>query len=309
MLKIYQQTLSKPVIFEGVGLHSGKGVKIKVLPGNEDQGIIFKRVDLEKNNLVYANYKYVSSTKLCTTLENNFGVKVSTVEHLLAALYISEIDNAIIEIDNIEVPIMDGSAKDFIKGFKEINLKQLSKKRKYLKIIDRIKYNDKGREISIEPSNAFKIEFKLNYNNKIIGSQENSINLQNDNLKDIYNSRTFCLYEDIKKIKETGLAQGGSLENAIVVNDDKVLNNEGLRNQKEFVNHKILDLVGDFLLSGFRVLGKVKCYQGGHEFTNSFLKKMMLTKSAIKSFEFENSVLHKKTSVDQPISLALNAQI
>ncbi len=308
MLKIYQQTLKKPISFKGIGLHKGKNVNIKILPAKNDQGIIFKRVDLKKNNIVYADYKNVTSAKLCTTLENNHGVKVSTVEHLLAAFYIGEIDNAIVEIDNEEVPIMDGSAKDFLDLFKKLELKQLTKKRKYLKILDKFELKDGKKKISIEPTNSsLRVEFELNFKNKIIGKQKNSIDFQSDYLNNVIEARTFCLFEDIKKIKKLGLAKGGSLENAIVVDNQKVLNKNGLRNEKEFVNHKILDLAGDFMLSGYRVIGKVFCYQGGHELTNNFLKKLFKSQSHLSFIELEDIIITKKIRPSQPIKIAVNA--
>ncbi len=308
MLKIYQQTITDPVSFEGVGLHTGKVAHVRILPAKSDTGIVFKRIDLKKNNIIKANYQNVSSAKLCTTLENNNGVKVSTVEHLLAAFYISEIDNAIIEIDNIEVPIMDGSAKNFLEIFEKLELKQLTKKRKYLKILDKIELKDGEKKISICPNNLnFEIDFQLNYKNKIIGQQKNSVNFQIDKLVDVVESRTFCLFEDIEKIKKLGLAKGGSLENAVVVDDNKVLNEEGLRNNKEFVNHKILDLAGDFLLSGFRVLGKITCYQGGHELTNNFLKKIFKSKNSSTTIKLENIIISKKLSSNQQVKIAVNA--
>ena len=308
MLNIYQQTITKPLTFCGIGLHSGKKSKMTIYPGKEDQGIIFKRVDLKKDNIILADYKSVSSVRLCTTLENKLGVKVSTVEHLLAALYVSEIDNVVIEIDNEEVPIMDGSAKNFLEILKKTKLKTLNKKRKYLKILDKVSLVEGEKNISIEPNNqSFEVNFELNYDNKIIGNQSNNINFQIDDLKDVCESRTFCLFNDIQKIKKMGLAKGGSLENAIVVDNDKVLNDEGLRNEKEFVNHKILDLAGDFLLSGFRVLGKVNCYQGGHSLTNMFLKKLLDSKSSVKVFELKDDVISKKVDNSQSIKLAVSA--
>ena len=308
MLEIYQKTINSPISFEGIGLHSGKKSKITIFPGQNDQEIIFKRVDLKNNNLLPANYKSVSSAKLCTTLKNDHGVEVSTVEHLLAALYIAEIDNAVIEIDNKEVPIMDGSAIDFLNILKKTEIRILTKKRKYLKILDKVELIDGKRKISIEPNNlSFEVDFQLNYENKIIGKQRNSINFQNDNVDDVSKSRTFCLFEDIEKIKKIGLAKGGSLENAVVVDQDKVLNDGGLRNKKEFVNHKILDLAGDFLLSGHRVLGKIECHQGGHELTNIFLKKLLNSKLAYTSIELEDVAISKKTSSYQSIKVAVNA--
>ena len=281
MNSIFQKTVSKNVIFEGVGLHSGKSSTVNITPAKEDTGIIFKRIDLNENNLVDAKFTNVTSAKLCTTLENKHGVKVSTVEHLLAALYIVGVDNAIIEINNEEVPIMDGSAKDFLRVIKKIDRVDQSKTRKYLKILNKIELLNGKRKISIEPNEAsLEVEFQLDYKNKIIGKQKNVINFQKDDLIDVSNSRTFCLYEDIEKIKKIGLAKGGSLDNAVVVDNEKVLNEGGLRNEKEFVNHKILDLAGDFLLSGHRVLGKVACFQGGHELTNMFLRKIFKSQNS-----------------------------
>ena len=307
MHKIYQQTLLNPITFTGIGLHSGKNSKITVFPGNDNQGIVFKRIDLKQNNIVKAHYKNVSSARLCTTLENEQGVKVSTVEHLLAALYITGIDNAIIEIDNEEVPIMDGSAKDFLNVLNKTKIKLLSSKRKYLRVLNKVELADGTRKISIEPNETFEVDFQLDYKNKIIGKQRNVINFEDGKLEEVTESRTFCLFEDIEKIKKFGLAKGGSLDNAIVVDQDKVLNEGGLRNQKEFVNHKILDLAGDFLLSGHRILGKVNCYQGGHELTNMFLRKILSSKLVLESVELEVIEISKKISSGEPIKLAVSA--
>ena len=308
MSLIYQKTLSKKINLTGVGLHSGKKSHLSILPAKEDQGILFKRVDIDKNNLIKASFENVSSAKLCTTLENRYGVKVSTVEHLLAALYIAEIDNAIIEIDNEEVPIMDGSSKDFLKLLKQIGIVDQSKKRKYLKISDHIELVEGKRKISIEPNNSsLEVNFQLDYTNKIIGKQKNTVDFQKDNLKDISNSRTFCLFKDIEKIKKLGLAKGGSLENAIVVDNEKVLNQGGLRNEKEFVNHKILDLAGDFLLSGYRIIGKVICYQGGHELTNLFLRKLFKSNTSFRIIELNDLKISKKFQSQSLEKLAVNA--
>ena len=308
MLRIYQQTLSKPINFKGQGLHTGRSCAIKILPAEANQGITFKRTDLDKNNIIKANYKNVSSAKLCTTLENKFGVKVSTVEHLLAAFYISGIDNVMVEIDNEEVPIMDGSAVDFINEIRKQNLKELSKKRKYLRVLKKVDLEDGDKKISIEKGNSsLEVQFNLNYKNKIINKQKNKIDFQNDDLEDVINSRTFCLYEDIEKIKKLGLAKGGSLENALVVDKDKILNKDGLRNEKEFVNHKILDLAGDFLLSGFRILGNVKCHHGGHELTNKFLRKLLNIKTAFEHVEVKDVVISEKIKSIQSTKIAVNA--
>ena len=307
MFKLNQQTLRKSVTFEGIGLHTGKTSKIKVIPGEENLGIVFKRIDLKDNNTILANFKNVSSAKLCTTIRNEYGVKVSTVEHLLAALYFADVDNAIIEINNEEVPIMDGSAKDFLEIFNKIGIKEQNKKRKYLIFNEKIELEDNGRTISIEPdTSSFKVDFQLDYQNEIIGDQRNNVNFSKDSIDDICQSRTFCLFEDIEKIKKIGLAKGGSLDNAVVVDQDKILNKGGLRNEKEFVNHKILDLAGDFLLSGYRILGKVSCYQGGHELTNMFIKKIFKT-SSYTCVELKDIIITKKNNANQLERLAVSA--
>ena len=308
MNNIYQTTLAEPVIFKGIGLHSGKNSEVKVLPSGANTGVIFKRVDLENGNIIQANYQNVSSAKLCTTLENNSGAKVSTVEHLLAALYIAEIDNALIEINSEEVPIMDGSAKEFLKILKKSNVKILTKKRNFIKVLDKIELVDGEKNISLEPNDdTLEVEFQLEYENKVIGKQKNIVNFTKDNITDVSESRTFCLFKDIEKIKKAGLAKGGSLDNAIVVDDHKVLNENGLRNNKEFVNHKILDLVGDFMLSGFRILGKVKCYQGGHQLTNMFLRKLLSTHVKEANQKLEKFQISGKFNFGQSPKIAINA--
>jgi len=241
-------------------------------------------------------------------LENNHGTKVGTVEHLLAALYVRGVDNVIIEINSEEVPIMDGSSKDFLKVLEKIDLVEQNKKRKYLKISNKVELIDGKRKISIEPNNSsLEVNFQLNYENKVIGNQKNVVDFQKDNLDEVISSRTFCLFEDIEKIKKFGLAKGGSLDNAVVVDDNKVLNEGGLRNQKEFVNHKILDLAGDFVLSGHRIIGKVFCYQGGHELTNLFLRKIFNLKSAFDTVELDDFKVSKKFHTKKLDKIAINA--
>ena len=308
MNSVFQSTIAHKVSFNGVGLHSGKKSNLTILPAKANEGVVFKRVDLKKNNIVKANFKNVTSARLCTTLENNFGVKVSTVEHLLAALYISGIDNALIEIDNEEVPIMDGSSKDFLNILEKTSREEQSQKRKYLKILNKIELIDGNRKISIEPNeSSLEVNFQLNYDNKLIGNQKNVIDFQKNNLNEVINSRTFCLFEDIEKIKKIGLAKGGSLENAVVVKNDEILNEGGLRNEKEFVNHKILDLAGDFLLSGHRIIGKVICHQGGHELTNLFLRKVFNSDSVYELIELEDLNISKKFHTKELEKVAVNA--
>ena len=308
MLNLFQTTILNKTVFTGIGLHNGLKSEVKILPAEENYGIVFKRKDLSKNNTIKANFENVRSAKLCTTLTNKFNVSVSTVEHLLAALYITGIDNALIEINNSEVPIMDGSSKEFVETISRVGIKSLKAKRKYLKITKKFELNENEKFISIEPNpNGLKVDFQLVYTNELIGKQRNQIDFTDTDLTDVYTSRTFCLFEDIEKIKEVGLAKGGSLENAVVIKNKEILNSDGLRNKKEFVNHKILDLAGDFLLSGFRILGSVKCIQGGHSLSNLFLRAFLKDRSNYLTIELEDSKPNKtyfKTSVNK---LAVNA--
>ena len=275
MSYLTQKTIKNKVSFNGVALHSGLVVNVCLAPAAPNSGIIFKRVDLNDNNLVYPNFMNVTNTSLNTTIENEFGVKISTIEHLMCALFGLGIDNVIVEIDNEEVPILDGSAKLFIEKIISAGIEISNEPIKIIKIKKEIEYSDGNRFISIKPSTlSLDIDFELNYNNPIIGKQRNKVKVFEDDLTDIYNSRTFCLFEDIELIKKKGLAKGGSLENAVVVKDNQILNSEGLRNEKEFVNHKILDCLGDLYTSGYRIVASVKCSRGGHYLTNQLLRKV-----------------------------------
>ena len=292
MSLLNQKTIKKNVSFTGIGLHSGKQVKINIKPSDPNTGIVFKRIDLKVNNLIYPNFMNVSNTALNTTIRNDFGAKVSTIEHLMGALFGMGIDNALIEIDNEEVPILDGSAKFFINEILSVGLESSNQPIKIIKINQKVEFKNGEKFISIKPSKlSLDISFQLKYQNKIIGNQKNSVSVYEDDLTDIFNSRTFCLYEDIEVIKQNGLAKGGSLENAIVVKDEQVLNPEGLRNSKEFVNHKILDCIGDLYTSGYRIIASVNCSQGGHYLTNNLLRKVFENKRNFSIIEIQERTL------------------
>ena len=292
MSYLTQKTINESVSFKGIGLHSGCEVNVCIKPADPNFGIVFKRVDLKKNNLVYPNFVNVTNTSLNTTVENEFGVKVSTIEHLMGALFCLGIDNALIEIDNEEVPILDGSAKDFVEKIVEAGIEKTNSPIKIIKINKEIKFSDGERFILIKPSTlSLDIEFELKYKNKIIGNQKNKVKVFEDDLSDIYNARTYCLYEDIELIKSKGLAKGGSLKNAVVVKDNEILNLEGLRNKKEFVNHKILDCIGDLYTCGYRLLANIKCSQGGHFLTNELLKKVFANQENYTVLEIKEKTL------------------
>ena len=288
MKLLTQKTVKSPINFSGIGLHSGKISNISLKPSEPNSGIVFKRTDLKINNIVFPNFSNVNNTVLNTTISNEYGVKVSTIEHLMGALFGLGVDNVLIEIDSEEVPILDGSAKEFIDKILLSGLEKSDAPIKIIKINKKVIYSDNEKFISIEPSKLnLEIDFELKYKNPIIGTQKNKINIYEDDLNDIFNSRTFCLYEDIEKIRENGLAKGGSLDNAVVVKDDKVLNKDGLRNSLEFVNHKILDCVGDLYTSGYRMVANIKCSQGGHFMTNQLLKKVFENKDNFSIIEIQ----------------------
>ena len=287
-----QKTISKSIEIDGVGLHSGKKVSLKIKPTEPNTGIIFKRIDLNQNNVILPDVFNVSSAVLCTTISNEHGVKVSTIEHLMGALFGLGIDNALIEINNEEVPILDGSGKIFVEKIKDAGLSISDKPIKVIKINNKIELKDGKKTISIEPSKInLEIEFEIKYKNLLIGTQKNNVKIYEDNLADIYASRTFCLYEDIENLRSRGLAKGGSLDNAIVVKNEKVLNEENLRNDLEFVNHKILDCMGDLYLSGYKIIGKLRCSQGGHKLTNDLLRQVFLDKNNYSILEINEKTL------------------
>ena len=292
MSLLNQKTVKSQVSFSGVGLHSGKVSNMCLKPSEPNSGIIFKRIDLKANNIVFPNFSNVNNTILNTTVSNEYGVKVSTIEHLMGALFGLGVDNVLIEIDSEEVPILDGSAKEFIEKISSTGLTKSEAPIKIIKINKKVVHRNNEKFVSIEPSKlSLDIDFELKYKNSIIGNQRNRINIYEDDLTNIFNSRTFCLYEDIRKIRENGLAKGGSLDNAIVVDNDKVLNKEGLRNSLEFVNHKILDCVGDLYTTGYRMIASIKCSQGGHFMTNQLLRKVFENKDNFSIIEIQERSL------------------
>ena len=292
MSYLTQKTIKNNTSFSGISLHSGLNVNVSIQPAPPNHGIVFKRIDLKNNNLVYPNFMNVTNTSLNTTIENEFGVKVSTIEHLMCALFGLGIDNALIEIDNEEVPILDGSAKIFIEKIISAGIEISDSPIKIIKINKEITYSEGDRFINIKPSTlSLDIDFELKYKNAVIGTQRNKFKVYEDDLSDVYNSRTFCLFEDIEMIKKNGLAKGGSLENAIVVKNKEILNPEGLRNEKEFVNHKILDCIGDLYTSGYRIIASVICSQGGHHLTNQLLRKVFLNKENFSILEIKEKNL------------------
>jgi len=297
MLQDLQKTIKDYIQLEGIGLHNGVKVNLCLKPAEANSGIVFKRTDVDSSkNIIEANYKNVSSTVLCTKIKNSHGVSVSTIEHLMAAFYGEGIDNVLVEIDAPETPIMDGSSFDFVEAIKSVGVQEQKYMKKYIKVLKKVEVKNESKYISIEPlEKDLIIDFEVVYKNSLIRTRRKAFKLSNGDLTSIYNSRTFCLYEDIDQIKSQGLAKGGSLENAIVVKENKILNDGGLRHRNEFVDHKILDCLGDLMLLGHRVFGHIKTSQGGHLLTNTLLRKFLSDKS---NWEFENLETKEKDRKD-----------
>lgn len=302
MSKFNQKTISDKIELTGVGLHNGVDVNLTIKPSKPDTGISFKRIDVDSDNTVNANFKNVVEPILCTKLKNQNGITVSTVEHLMAAFYGEGIDNALVEVDASEIPIMDGSAIEFVDAIRSVGIKEQNELRKFINVLKKIEVREGEKYISIEPLNKdLIVDFEIVYSNSLIRTRRKEFKLSNGDLTNIYNSRTFCLFEDIEQIKSQGLAKGGTLDNAIVVQGDRVLNEDGLRNRHEFVYHKILDCLGDLILSGHRIFGHIKTSQGGHALTNKLLVKFFSDQSNWRFESFNNEEEAVSNSFKNPV--------
>ena len=302
MSVLNQKTIKKSIKFDGIGLHSGKKVTMTLFPAQPNTGIIFKRSDLKNNNIIYTSIFNVSNASYCTKLTNENGVTVSTVEHLMAALCGLGIDNLLVELNSEELPIMDGSAKNFVEEIEKIGFNISDQPIRIIKINKKITYTDCEKFITFEPNKiSLEIDFEIKYKQNSILNQRNKKNIYMDDLRDIYNSRTFCLFEDVEKLKKMGLAQGGSLNNAIVLKGNEVLNEEKLRNPNEFVNHKILDCLGDIYLAGYRMVGKITSSQGGHNVTNQGLRELFSNNENFSILELKEKNIPHSFLIKNPL--------
>ncbi len=319
MKEIYQHTIANSVSCAGIGLHTGENVNLTINPAEAGTGIIFKRVDVEdKNNLVKALYSNVVETTLGTTIANSDGVKVATIEHLMAALWGAGIDNALIEIDQAEVPIMDGSSEPFTFLIECAGVVVQEKPRKYIKIINQVNYQDGDAQCSLSPDAGFIVDLEINFDSKVIARQKASYDFTESAFKNVVSrARTFGFKKEVDYLRSLGLARGGSLDNAIVVSDEGVLNPEGLRYEDEFVRHKVLDCVGDLFLSGHRFIGRFSGYKSGHGLNNKILRELFSNqknwkfvsftedKNAIERASTPQSRKSQKTAVVTELTIAV----
>ncbi len=275
-----QQTIADSLSINGIGLHSGINVSMKLYPAEADYGIKFIRKDIPENNIIEALWSNVTNTKLSTTISNKSGVSVSTIEHLMSALSGLHIDNIKIEIDGPEVPIMDGSSIKFVDLIDTTTIKSLNKKRKILKVKKNIRVEKDTSSVELKPNNQFSIDFEIDFPSKLVSYQSRQLQLVNGNYKtDIASARTFGFEKDVDMLRSNGLALGGSLDNAVVVGESKILNSDGLRFKDEFVRHKILDSIGDLYLAGSPIQGYFFGNKSGHQLNNLLLKSLFANKN------------------------------
>ena len=275
-----QQTIAEPIFIKGIGLHTGIDVSIKLCPAEADYGIKFIRKDIVANNIVDALWSNVTNTNLSTTISNKYGVSVSTIEHLMSALSGLHIDNIKIEISGPEVPIMDGSSIKFVDMIDKTSTKTLNKKRKILKVKKNIKVEKDNTSAELKPNTQFSIDFEIDFPSKFVSQQSCQLQLINGNYKtDIASARTFGFEKDVDILRSNGLALGGSLENAVVIGENKILNSDGLRFKDEFVRHKILDSIGDLYLAGAPIQGYFFGNKSGHHLNNLLLKSLFADKN------------------------------
>ncbi len=282
MQRTKQKTLERKVSCVGVGLHSGQNVKLSLNPAPVNHGIVFKRTDITGfDNLIPAQYDKVTKTQLGTTIANDEGTIISTVEHLMAALWGCGIDNTLVEVDGPEIPIMDGSSEPFVFLAECAGLKDQEQDRKIVKVLKQVEVRDGDKYAILKPSDDFSIDLEIDFNSKAIAKQKWVYSLSDISFKtDLCRARTFGFEHEVEHLRSLGLARGGSLDNAIVIRGDKVLNKEGLRYNNEFVRHKLLDCIGDFYLAGNRIEGNFTAYKSGHGLNNMLLRELFSDKSA-----------------------------
>lgn len=286
-----QQTLKTLVTISGTGLHSGRPVTLVLKPAEAGHGIVFVRVDLSGDNVIPALWNRVTDTRLCTVLSNDSGASVGTVEHLMAALRGCGIDNVRIELDGSEVPILDGSSQPFVEIIEKTGLVALAAPRRAIRILSPVTVEESGKSATLSPSEEFIFGGEIEFDHPDIGLQRFETKLLNGNFKhDLADSRTFGFFHEVEMMRKSGLALGGSLDNAIVLDKDGVMNPGGLRHGDEFIRHKLLDAVGDLYLAGAPILGAYEGVKSGHALNNALLRKMFATPGAFEVVELSGAV-------------------
>ena len=287
-----QNTVKTTAYLKGVGLHSGKDITLSVHPAEAGHGIIFVRTDItDKDNVIPARWDHVVDTQLCTVIGNKDGVTVGTIEHLMSALRGSNIDNARIELDGAEVPVMDGSAMPFVKLIEEVGVEAQAAPRKIIRILKEVSVEKDGKRVVLRPAEGAVFGGEIDFDHPEIGAQYFETRLLNGNFKhDIAEARTFGFLHEVEWMRSQGLALGGSLDNAIVLDKQGVMNPDGLRFNDEFIRHKLLDAIGDLYLAGAPIVGAYEGYKAGHEMNNLILHALFADDSAYEIVEEDSHV-------------------
>ena len=295
-----QTTIKKTIKLSGTGLHSGVSSNLVISPASAEYGIWFRRTDIsDRDNLIPARYDAVSNTQLCTRISNSDDVEVSTIEHLMAALAGTGIHNAIIDVDGPEIPIMDGSSAPFVSAILKAGIQKLNSPIRVIRILQPVKVVVDDCEVSLSPSETLKMDFEIDFEDEAIGHQEKKLNMANGSfVRELSNCRTFVRRSDVDHLQSMGLALGGSLDNAIVVDKDVVLNPEGYRRSDECVGHKMLDALGDLYLAGAPILGEYKGKRAGHRATNLLLHTLFTQTNAWEMVQCPNHVSHDLPGAD-----------
>jgi UDP-3-O-[3-hydroxymyristoyl] N-acetylglucosamine deacetylase len=284
MIPISQKTINSKISCNSVGLHSGENITMTLLPAPCDNGIIFRRTDVEKNrNSIKADYRNVVTTNLGTTIANEFGTKVATIEHLMAAIWGCGIDNLFVELDGAEIPIMDGSSEPFVFLIECAGINMQEQPRRIIEVLKKIRVEENDKFIEVEPAKEFALDLHIDFNHKQIREQTFDYCATFTSFKnDISRARTFGFKHEIDQLHKMGLAKGGTLDNAILVDENGIVNKGGLRYENEFVRHKTLDFLGDIYLAGHYIVGHFKASKAGHGINNKMLHALFEDKSAFR---------------------------
>ncbi len=303
MLK--QRTLKKAISATGVGLHNGEKVTLTLRPAAADTGIVFKRVDLPQPNEILATPNAVHDTRLCSALEAN-GARVATVEHIMSALAGLGVDNVYVEVDASEIPIMDGSSGPFVYLLQEAGIVEQAAAKKFIRVKKTVEVIDGDKWVRFEPYHGFKVDFTINFNHPVFensGSQVKIDFAEDSYIKEISRARTFGFMHEVEYLRSNGLARGGSLDNAIVLDEYRVINADGLRYDDEFAKHKVLDAIGDLYMLGHPILGAFYAYKSGHALNNQLLRALMQDETAWEYATFEKQEDAPETFSNQETQL------
>lgn len=306
MLK--QRTLKKAISATGVGLHNGEKVTLTLRPAAPDTGIVFKRVDLPQPNEIVATPGVVHDTRMCSALESN-GARVATVEHVMSALAGLGVDNVYVEIDASEIPIMDGSSGPFVFLLQEAGIVEQTAAKKFIRIKKTVEVKEGDKWVRFEPYHGFKIDFTIDFNHPVFEHSGNNVKIDfaaDSYIKEISRARTFGFMHEVEYLRSNGLARGGSLDNAIVLDEYRVLNADGLRYDDEFVKHKVLDAIGDLYMLGHPILGAFYAYKSGHALNNQLLRALMQDETAWEFTTFEKQEDAPASFLSLPASLQAN---